>query len=649
MHLKIVASSLLCFSYAVNSVSIAFTNNSPWTHGGLFRSEGSCSFSLDRTYAVREWIITITVDNPTSQIVIWDYFINGTTDNTYYLENKYSQATGPKLLTFHFDTSTYQPLTGFCISNADPQVLSSTPTTEKTTTNLPFSPDLTSDAHTAAVGYGHITISTDSATVETVTSEERYITRSTSTADHSALTLYTENVENSDLTSRAIYGGSTTYSLYCFQPNMVCSCIKLVNMTATSVQESVSNLKRDLRIDKKKTLLARSKKISAEDNRPAAKAIGGIGVLVLCVSIGTIVLSDAETLYNSVKSIKFVRKYGKRRKKRNDKTEKTQMNPSESKYTISDAVTNLINDSMSTTTQGYTGVLTRLWPLDSQTCSSEVFTTSYVYSECNNTFKDQPQGFPFNAMAFDGSTFIDVAVDVSTTKIKHYSFQGWFFFTTDTPSSLFHYRDSQGITETIVWINDMKSKVYRKVNSDVNSFIGSQQFSKYKWYYIALGVGEIGYVSLRIDGVKNVYGMLTNRNSKEMPGTLRIGGDFGETHANVEGRITCVGFHLNTRDVAVDVAKDVCNKTSWMRLCKQCSIKMSFCKSDNSQVKLNTCIKEDIDLDSQLTFLPTTTELSQQSASDWETDNASDRNNFNQPNKQQKLSNFKTSVKSSMG
>ncbi|CAC5422749.1 unnamed protein product [Mytilus coruscus] len=84
-------------------------------------------------------------------------------------------------------------------------------------------------------------------------------------------------------------------------------------------------------------------------------------------------------------------------------------------------------------------------------------------------------------------------------------------------------------------------------------------------------------------------------------------------------------------------------------LCKQCSIKMSFCKSDNSLVKLNTRIEEDIDLDSQLTFSVNTTELSQQSASDWETDNASDRNNFNQPNKQQKLSNFKTSVKSSMG
>ncbi|VDH99991.1 Hypothetical predicted protein [Mytilus galloprovincialis] len=129
---------------------------------------------------------------------------------------------------------------------------------------------------------------------------------------------------------------------------MVCSCFKLVNITATSLKQSVANLKRDLRIDKKNTLLARSKKTSAEDNRPSAKAIGGIGVLVLCVSLGTIVLSDAKTLYNSVKSIKFVRKYGKRRKKRNDNTEKTQMNPSEDKCSISDSATNLIkNDSMS--------------------------------------------------------------------------------------------------------------------------------------------------------------------------------------------------------------------------------------------------------------------------------------------------------------
>lgn len=70
MHLKIVASSLLYFSYAVNSVSISFTNNSPWTEGRIFRSEGRCSLSLDRTYNAKEWIITITVDNPTMQIMV---------------------------------------------------------------------------------------------------------------------------------------------------------------------------------------------------------------------------------------------------------------------------------------------------------------------------------------------------------------------------------------------------------------------------------------------------------------------------------------------------------------------------------------------------------------------------------------------------
>ncbi|XP_063446604.1 uncharacterized protein LOC134726136 [Mytilus trossulus] len=213
----------------------------------------------------------------------------------------------------------------------------------------------------------------------------------------------------------------------------------------------------------------------------------------------------------------------------------------------------------------YTGILKRLWPLDSQTCSSEVLTTTYVYGECTNTFEHQPQDFPFNAMEFDGSSSFDVSVDVSTTNIKHYSFQGWFFFKSDTPSSLFHYRDSKGISETIVWTNNMKLKLYRKVKSDVKSFTGIQQISKYRWYYIVLGVGEEGYVSVRIDGVKDVYGMLTNRKSKEMPGTLRIGGDFREAHANVKGRITCVGFHLNTRDASKNVVEDVCTETAWLR------------------------------------------------------------------------------------
>ncbi|XP_063447285.1 uncharacterized protein LOC134726800 [Mytilus trossulus] len=215
-------------------------------------------------------------------------------------------------------------------------------------------------------------------------------------------------------------------------------------------------------------------------------------------------------------------------------------------------------------TQVYTGVLTRLWPLDRQTCSSEVLTTTYVYGECKNTFNDQPQDFPFNAMEFDGSSSIDVAVDVSTTNIKHYSFQGWFFFTSDTSSSLFHYRDGNEFSETIVWTNKMKLKLYRKVDSAWNTFTGSQQISKYRWYYIALGVGQDGYVSVRIDGVKDIYGMLTNRQSTELPGTLRIGGDFGEAHANVEGRITCVGFHLNTRNASANVVKDVCTETAWM-------------------------------------------------------------------------------------
>ncbi|VDI15118.1 Hypothetical predicted protein [Mytilus galloprovincialis] len=107
----------------------------------------------------------------------------------------------------------------------------------------------------------------------------------------------------------------------------------------------------------------------------------------------------------------------------------------------------------------------------------------------------------------------------------------------------------------------MKFKLYRKVKSDVKSFTGSQRIWKYRWYYIALGVGIEGFLSVRIDGVKDVYGMLSNRKSKEMP-ALRLVEILG--HMQRKGRITCVGFHLNTRDASENVVKDVCTETAWM-------------------------------------------------------------------------------------
>ncbi|CAG2185814.1 unnamed protein product [Mytilus edulis] len=60
-------------------------------------------------------------------------------------------------------------------------------------------------------------------------------------------------------------------------------------------------------------LSARSKKISATDTRTSVKAIGTLGVLILTFSVGIIILSDADTLINSAKSLRFIQNYRKYR------------------------------------------------------------------------------------------------------------------------------------------------------------------------------------------------------------------------------------------------------------------------------------------------------------------------------------------------
>lgn len=60
-------------------------------------------------------------------------------------------------------------------------------------------------------------------------------------------------------------------------------------------------------------LSARSKKISATDTRTSVKAIGTLGVLIITFSVGMIMLSDANTLINSAKSLRFIQNYRKYR------------------------------------------------------------------------------------------------------------------------------------------------------------------------------------------------------------------------------------------------------------------------------------------------------------------------------------------------
>ncbi|XP_052069055.1 uncharacterized protein LOC127708258 [Mytilus californianus] len=80
-----------------------------------------------------------------------------------------------------------------------------------------------------------------------------------------------------------------------------CNCLSFINLRPEEILQMVENLVKELKIDKKETTLAKNKKISAADERPSSQAIGLLGILMLCSSIGIIILSDIETFVRFIK------------------------------------------------------------------------------------------------------------------------------------------------------------------------------------------------------------------------------------------------------------------------------------------------------------------------------------------------------------
>ncbi|VDI72489.1 Hypothetical predicted protein [Mytilus galloprovincialis] len=256
----------LVFWYAAEmscSVPLVFTSNSPWRQDNHYRSEATCEYQLNKDYTTSELKINVTTELPTyyielfSQMRLLQTIINS---NTYIIDNVYQVGPGIYQAKFQFDHHTNDPLSGYCTSNAGYQAQI--------------------DQYTTPILY-------------------------TSVSDNSITTnnmMYTSGSENS----------ITKNNLYCGQEDLVCVCRKVVNSTTYENTKAI-NLIEDLRIDKKKTALARSKKISATDTRTSVKAIGTLGVLIITFSVGMIMLSDANTLINSAKSLRFIQNYRKYR------------------------------------------------------------------------------------------------------------------------------------------------------------------------------------------------------------------------------------------------------------------------------------------------------------------------------------------------
>lgn len=218
---------------------------------------------------------------------------------------------------------------------------------------------------------------------------------------------------------------------------------------------------------------------------------------------------------------------------------------------------------------GLPGQIKQLWPLNSQTCESEVLGNTYKHNTgCMHSFATQPSDIPFRSMVFDGSTYVDSPVNFSASTIDHYCVQGLFYFTQNT-GVLFHYRAEQSNAAVILSINNGKLTLYRQVTSGADAtYYGGISIAFNTWYDISFSVGRAGVVYANVNGNRDIYGNihLHLRNTTEIPGNLRIGADLdGLTNTPFLGIIACVGFIWSENEPLISKILNLCKTTPWMR------------------------------------------------------------------------------------
>ena len=186
--------------------------------------------------------------------------------------------------------------------------------------------------------------------------------------------------------------------------------------------------------------------------------------------------------------------------------------------------------------------------------------------DCNNhTFRSQPTGFPFRSMVFDGSSYVDARIEVSKSTVEHYSLAALVYIT-GSSGMLFHYKADQANREVYLMIHNRKLKLYRKVRSSSQStYNGNIYLALNTWYFISLGVGSVGYVYANVNESRDIYGTIGLRNSLEIPGNLRIGGDIDGMQPNFQGRLSCVAFHWFEKEPTIYELQNLCTTTPWMR------------------------------------------------------------------------------------
>ena len=198
--------------------------------------------------------------------------------------------------------------------------------------------------------------------------------------------------------------------------------------------------------------------------------------------------------------------------------------------------------------------------MNNNTYTAEVIkqsTTQDKSAGCNVKFEsDIPSTLIFPPIRFDGTYSVDIHIDNNVaTDNTDYSFSGW-FKSAGATAALFHYKtddDTTALQELKLVLNSSNLEMTRKIIvssvpvTEILVTTGSIVTIN-TWHYISFGIdygdGEFKvqlYGSTFVDneiGHENDIGMV-------LPGTLRIGRTFDNTHLPLIGYATCVGFHTN--------------------------------------------------------------------------------------------------------
>lgn len=243
--------------------------------GTWFTTEAKCSYNLDRTYNQLQIQVAIVTNSPVyiCSLNAQNMRTSSVGGYTYKLRNNNIQNAGDFSVIFEMECLTDINISGHC-NFTIPQQDTITASTRNTATESTIVDTSTS-----------ITVTDNTVTESTVVDTSTSITIAASTA-----------IDN-------IFG-ETLLSSAC-----MCPCDEIGrdanrNYTEEEIVRKIEEVVKELTIDKHETSAAKSRRISAADDRPSAKAVGTMGIVVLSVTLGILILFDVDNVIRFIIELK---------------------------------------------------------------------------------------------------------------------------------------------------------------------------------------------------------------------------------------------------------------------------------------------------------------------------------------------------------